>query len=125
MTLVDTSSWVEYLRKRESEAAERVEGLVLKGEAAWCDMTLVELWNGARGSTEQRELSLMEKEIDLFAVDRDVWQMTRRLARACRNSGLTIPPADLVICACATYHHLQVEHCDEHFAKILPLAAKL
>jgi predicted nucleic acid-binding protein len=56
MKLVDTSSWVEYLRDRESEAGDSVEVLVLSGEAAWCDITLVELWHGVRGAKEKREL---------------------------------------------------------------------
>ena len=50
MKLIDTSSWVEYFREHESEAGDNVEVLVLSGEAAWCDITLVELWHGVRGA---------------------------------------------------------------------------
>lgn len=125
MKLVDTSSWVEYLRETSSGPATRVEELVLKGEATWCDMTLVELWNGARGVREQRELTQMEKEITLLPVNTGVWQAARRLARRCRDSGLTVPTADLVIAACAVEHRIALEHCDEHFDSIMPLAEKL
>ena len=69
MKLVDTSSWIEYLRERESSIGDRVEALVLSGEAAWCDITLVELWHGARGAKERRELAEMENEIDRVPVD--------------------------------------------------------
>src|SRR4051794_21325472 len=52
MKLIDTSSWIEYLCDLNSNAGLRVEDLVLTDEAGWCDLTVVELWNGARGERE-------------------------------------------------------------------------
>ena len=124
MKLVDTSSWIEYLRDRESQATGRVRDLVLDGEAAWCDMTLVELWNGARGAREKRELAELEKEITLLPVHAPVWKSACKLARRCREAGLTVPASDIVIAACAVNHAVELEYCDEHFIKILPIAAK-
>ena len=125
MKLVDTSSWIEYLRDADSDAGNRVEELVLTGDAGWCDMTAVELWNGARGAREKRELAELEREVELFAVDSHVWQKARKLAAQSRDSGVTVPAADIVVVACAAHHKLEVEHCDKHFDKILPIAAKL
>ena len=123
MKLVDTSSWIEYLRELDSPPSARVEELVLKGEAAWCDMTLVELWNGARGAREQRELAVLEREITRLPVDADAWQAACQLARSCRKAGFTAPPSDLVIAACAKRHKVALEHCDEHFDKIASVAS--
>ncbi|MHB8520248.1 MAG: PIN domain-containing protein [Limisphaerales bacterium] len=125
MTLVDTSSWIEYLRQSESAPSTRVEGLVLDGEAAWCDMTLVELWNGVRGAREKRELAEMEKEIIPLPINTEVWRVACRLALRCREAGLTVPANDIVVAACATEYQVELEHCDSHFDKILPVAAKL
>ncbi|MBC8094202.1 MAG: PIN domain-containing protein [Akkermansiaceae bacterium] len=125
MKLVDTSSWVEYLRGRESEEGDRVEVLFLSGEAAWCDMTLVELWHGVRGAKEKRELAEMEKEIERVSVDAAVWRLASRLALRCRENGITAPTSDIVIAACAAAHKLELEHCDRHFDRILPLAKDL
>ncbi len=125
MKLVDTSSWVEYLRDRESEAGDSVEVLVLRGEAAWCDMTLVELWHGVRGSKEKRELAEMENEIERMPVDAAVWRLASKLARRCREKGITAPISDIVIAACAAAHKLDLEHCDKHFDDILPIAKGL
>lgn len=122
MTLVDTSSWVEYLRGLDSEAGDRVEALVLSGNAAWCDMTLVELWHGVRGSSEKRNLAELEREIDHVPVDSQTWRLAARLALRCREKGLTVPTSDLVIAACAVVHGLDLEHCDKHFERILPMA---
>lgn len=125
MKLVDTSSWVEYLRERDSEAGDNVEVLVLSGEAAWCDITLVELWHGVRGAKERRELTEMEKEIECIPVDAAVWRLAFRLALRCREKGITVPISDIVTAACAVNHKLELEHCDKHFDEILPLAKAL
>ena len=125
MKLVDTSSWVEYLRQLKSPATDRVGSLLLDDEAAWCDMTAVELWNGARGAREKRELAELEKEITLLPVNAEVWQLARKLARGCREAGLSLPANDIVIAACATHHEVDLEYCDHHFDKILPIAVKL
>jgi predicted nucleic acid-binding protein len=125
MKLVDTSSWVEYLRSRKSEAGDRVEALVVSGDAAWCDVTLVELWHGVRGSMEKRELSGMENEIERIPVDAVVWRLASKLALRCRERGFTVPVSDIVIAACAVVNGLELEHCDKHFNDILPLANSL
>jgi predicted nucleic acid-binding protein len=125
MKLVDTSSWIEYLRDRHSEAGDNVEVLVLSGQAAWCDVTLVELWQGVRGAKEKRELAEMEKEIERVEVNAPVWLFARKLALRCREKGLTVPATDIVIASCAAHHGLELEYCDAHFDAIMPLAAAL
>ena len=125
MKLVDTSSWVEYLRGRQSEAGDRIELLVLSGEAAWCDLTLVELWHGVRGPKEKRELTEMEQEITRIPVDSAVWRLASKLALRCREKGITAPISDIVIAACAASHHLELDHCDKHFDDLLPVAKSL
>jgi len=125
MKLIDTSSWVEYLRGRESEAGDAVEVLVLSGEAAWCDITLVELWHGVHGAKEKRELAEMEIEIERVPVDANVWRLANKLALRCREKGLTLPISDIIIAACAVAHGLDLEHCDKHFDHLLPLAKSL
>jgi predicted nucleic acid-binding protein len=102
-----------------------VEALVTSGEAAWCDLTLVELWHGVRGSREKRRLTAMEREIDRVPVHAGVWINAQRLALRCREKGFTVPISDIVIAACAATHELELEHCDKHFAEIWPLAKAL
>lgn len=124
MKRVDTSSWIEYLRDAESEAGNQVEERVLTGDAAWCEVTAVELWHGVRGAREKRDLAELEQEVTLFPVDADAWQKARRLAVAGRQAGITVPVADLIMAATAARHGLDLEHCDRHFEAILPIAAK-
>jgi predicted nucleic acid-binding protein len=116
--LVDTSSWIEFLRNRKSEIADRVEKLLADGEAVWCDLVATELWNGAKGEKETKALRELEDAVGVFPMDSAVWQQARALAQACRQSGLTVPTVDVVVAACAFRHGLEIEHCDEHFAAI-------
>ena len=125
MTLVDASSWIEFLRGRDSEPSQRVKTLLTRGNAAWCDMTLVELWNGAQGHVEKKALEELQAEVMLFAVNELVWAKARQLARRSREKGITGTSADIVIAACAANYDLELEHCDGHFDKILPIAKKL
>jgi predicted nucleic acid-binding protein len=123
--LVDTSSWIEYLRDLGSPAGKRVEELVVRAEAALCDMVSVELWHGARGSRERRELAELERDLSVLSIDTEAWERARKLASRCREAGITAPPADIVIAACASRYGLELEHSDAHFQRILPIAAKL
>jgi predicted nucleic acid-binding protein len=125
MTLVDTSSWIEFLRGRDSEPSKRVKTLLVRGNAAWCDMTLVELWNGAQGHVEKKVLEELEAEVRLFPINETVWAKARLLARRSREKGVTVTSTDVVIAACAANYRVDLEHCDNHFAKILPIAKKL
>ena len=125
MTLVDASSWIEFLRGRDSVSGQRVKTLLARGDAAWCDMTLVELWNGAQGITEKKAPEELEEELRLYPVNEQVWASASALARRCREKGITVSTADIIVAACASNNKLSLEHCDSHFDKILPVAAKL
>lgn len=125
MKLVDASSWIEFLRQRASEPSQRVKALLARGDAAWCELTLVELWNGAQGKAEKSVLEELEDELQLYAINDQVWAKACSLARRCRDKGVTAPTTDVVVAACAVTHGLELEHADSHFDKILPIAAKL
>lgn len=125
MKLVDTSAWVEYLRPGLSEVGERVEELVLEDEAAWCDMVMLELWNGARGAEEKRKLAELSAAAPRLETNGEVWALAHRLAVRCRDKGKTVPAADILVAACAVHHEVELEHKDGRFDVILPLAKTL
>ncbi|HIL91084.1 MAG TPA: PIN domain-containing protein [Gemmatimonadetes bacterium] len=125
LTLIDTSSWVEALRRQGSEVVrDRVHKLLVEGQAAWCDMVLLELWNGARGDNEKKRLGQLEQEMICLPTTSLVWEKARLLARLCRENGLTAPATDLLIIACAGTHEVDIEYQDIHFAAILPLVGE-
>lgn len=125
MTLIDTSSWIEYLRDSQTEPADRVEALIAKGQAVLCDPVALELWNGVRGGSETKTLKLLEDELDNVEMTRSAWRTARQLSVAVRKKGYTVPSSDIAIAACAHAHNLDVEHNDKHFNLLLPIAEKL
>lgn len=118
LKLVDTSSWIEYLRGRDDTVADRVRDLMRDDEASVCEMVLVELWNGAQGDAEKRVLRELQAVLPLLSVHAAVWLKAVDVAQACRSAGVTAPAADVVIAACAFHYGMEVEHCDEHFTAI-------
>lgn len=118
MKLVDTSSWIEYLRGRNNAVADRVRDLMREDEAALCEMVLVELWNGARGEAEKRVLRDLQEVLPVLPISSAVWLKAMSVAQACRGAGVTAPAADVVIAACAFHHSVELEHCDAHLDAI-------
>lgn len=119
MKLVDTSSWVEQLRRGgDAVVRERVEALLVAGEAAWCPIVRLELWNGARGDQEAAVLAEMEEEVVSLDIGPAVWDDAVVLARSARKKGVTVPVTDLLVAACAHRHGVSLEHNDSHFPLI-------
>ena len=98
MTLVDTSAWIHSLRPDGDTAVSgRVRMLLESGEAAWCPLVQLELWNGACGEHERRVLREMDVNLPNLAIDEEVWRVAFDLARKSRAQGHTIPATDLTI----------------------------
>lgn len=125
VTIIDTSSWIEFLRGHQSQPALRVQHLLANGQAAWCDLIALELWNGVRVGKERKALEELEAVLTLFPLDDGVWKLARKLAYRCRQSGITAPSTDIIIASCAKAHTLELEQCDSNFDAIMPIAAKL
>lgn len=122
MTLVDTSAWIHSLRPDgDSAVADRVKALLESGEAAWCHLIQLELWNGARGKREQRVLTEMAANLPSLAMDEAAWSAGFELARKARAQGHTVPATDLAIAACARRHGVALEHADSHLQVVLSL----
>lgn len=117
--LIDTSAWIEALRPEGDEAVRReVRTLLEDGSAVFCDLVLLELWNGARGSRERQYLGELEHELQTLPTTDEVWERSKALARRCRRHGRTIPATDLLIAACAEHHGARLLHRDDHFDQI-------
>lgn len=122
MTLIDTSSWIEALRRDgRADVRDRVRKLLVEGQAVWCDLVSLELWNGARGDYEKERLTALEKEIDCLTTTDKVWDLARTLARKARKAGKKVPASDLLISACGLYHQVEIEYCDQHFDLIIEI----
>ncbi len=119
MLLIDTSSWIHLLRPNgDPEARARVERALQAGEACWCPVVRLELWNGAGGEREKKALRDFERLLPELAIDEDVWRDAYELARKARSGGVSVPATDLLIAACARRHEADLEHSDSDFDQL-------
>jgi predicted nucleic acid-binding protein len=116
ITLVDSSSWVQFIRPNGAkEAKSRVAALLDAGNAAWCQIVRLELWNGAGDSHEKKLLRQLEEGLPVLPISETVWEEAVGLAVVTRSRGMTIPATDLLIFACARIHGVGIEFDDKHF----------
>ena len=122
MILVDTSSWIHFLRpKGDQEVSARVQRALTEGEACWCALVRLELWNGAGGSREAAVLRDLERALPELAIHDDVWAASLDLARRARAKGISVPATDILITACARYHGASIETADSDFEPVSSL----
>ena len=116
MKLVDTSTWIQALRRQgEPIVRERARLLVTSGQAVCCPIIRVELWAGVGKDHERQMLREMEQRIPELAINDEVWDLACELADRCRKAGKRVPPNDLIIEACARFHTVEVDAADAHF----------
>ena len=122
MVLVDSSSWIHFLRPDgDKKVRARVERALQSGDACWCPMIKLELWNGAAGDREKKVLRDMERALPELAINDDVWKSSFELARRARAKGITVPASDLLIAACARAHAARLESSDSDFELLAKL----
>lgn len=116
MVLVDSSSWIHLLRPDGNETVRgRVELALHAGDACWCPMVRLELWNGVGGAQEKKVLRNFERLLPELPITSQVWEVANELARTARAAGISVPATDLIIAACARHHGAELEHADSDF----------
>jgi hypothetical protein len=124
VVLVDTSSWIHFLRPDgEAEVRARVEAALRAGTARFCPLVRLELWNGAGGERERKVLREFERLVPDLPIDAGTWGEACDLARRCRGAGVTVPATDVLIAACARRNGAEIEHADADFDAIARVLA--
>ena len=119
MILVDSSAWIHLLRPDGDPAVRaRVERALQAGEACWCPVVRLELWNGASGDHDKMVLGDFERLLPELPINAEVWDAAYNLARRARAAGVRIPVTDLLIAACARHHGAELEHADTDFVNL-------
>lgn len=117
MTLIDTSSWVHFLRRKgDVRVKQRVTRLLVAGESAICELVAVELWMGVGSVEDSTDLQELVELVPCLEINAESWMLARKLAQKCREAGRLVPSSDLVIAACAFCHGAEIDSEDAHFA---------
>ncbi|MCC5835440.1 MAG: PIN domain-containing protein [Opitutales bacterium] len=118
MVLVDSSAWIEALRRRgRLEVRLAVEGLLDAYQAQWCTPVRLEVLGGAR-KEERRRLGVHFSVIPYRRCEEDDWERAISLAWTLRDDGLSVPWLDVVVAAIALHDGNRLYAIDKHFEEI-------
>lgn len=116
MTLIDTSAWIEFLRRQGNHAVKnRVAAYVEMGEAAYCGPIEFELLTGAK----PREVADVRSALGFSTMldfPRACWQHAAEMEQRLRAAGVTVPRDDIFVAAAALHHRVGILSYDPHFA---------
>ncbi len=120
--LVDTSVWIEHLRRTRSRAHREFRELATADPAAiaTCEPIAMEL---LAGPTDPYTVRRIEDQLgtlaDLTVETAEDFRAAAALARALRRSGHTVRSlTDCLIAAVALRHDTAVWHCDEDYVRL-------
>jgi len=118
MVLVDSSAWIESLRRQgDMRVKLAVEGLLEAYEAQWCSPIRLEVLGGAR-MEERARLGEHFSVIPYRPCREDDWDRAVALAWRLRGRGLTVPWLDVLIAAIAIHDGTRLYAIDAHFKEI-------
>jgi predicted nucleic acid-binding protein len=118
MVLVDSSVWIEGLRRQGQITVKlALEALLYTYEAQWCSPVRLEVLGGARRE-ERVRLGRHFSVIPYRAARDDDWERAIALAWRLRDSGLTVPWLDVLIATIAIEDQVRLYTIDDHFEKI-------
>ena len=117
--LVDTSCWIEFLRKKgNTEIQNKVHEILSEGMACISEPILLELWNGVGSEDERKKIKFIQDRIPLLPCNASVYQAGYNLADKMRASGITAPAIDILIFAVSQEYNVDILSLDKHFLKL-------
>ncbi len=118
MILIDTSGWVDFLRRQGNpDTKSKVAAYIELGEAAYCAPIEFELLAGAKA----RELANVKAALGFstfLPFTRSCWQRAAHMEKQLRAKGVTVPRDDIFVGAAALHHGVALFSHDPHFALI-------
>ncbi|HKB91593.1 MAG TPA: PIN domain-containing protein [Opitutaceae bacterium] len=118
MVLIDSSVWIEALRRSGSlEVKVSLEALLEAFEATLCSPIKLEVLGGAR----VQERKALAEYFDILPYDpmpESTWQEAIELSWKLRDAGVTVPWNDLLIACRAIALKTRLYSCDKHFEVI-------
>jgi predicted nucleic acid-binding protein len=122
MVLVDSSVWIEALRRQgRLDVKVALEALLEAYEAQLCAPVRLEVMGGSRRE-ERRVIGSYFSIIPYRSVGPDDWERAISLAWRLRGAGLTVPWLDVLTASLAIHDCVRLFTIDTHFEKIAETA---
>jgi len=116
--LVDTSIWIEYFNKPDSNLGKSLENLLKKGRVFITGIILTELLQGAKIKKEFESILESMLALPFLETTLNTWIQSGRISFVLRRKGITIPITDLVIASLSLESRCRIFTLDLHFNKI-------
>jgi len=118
MSLIDTSAWIDYLRKTGSRTNIEVRR-TLNIDAQICDVIRMEILAGARDQQHVTQLEKLLARATTIKTEPVDYDNAAAIYRACRKLGVTIrAQIDCLIAAIAIRTNTKIIHHDSDFDAI-------
>lgn len=125
MVLVDSSVWIEGLRRQgRLDVKVGLESLLEEYEACWCGPVKLEVLGGARAQ-DRRRLSACFACIPYRPMNDAAWESAKELFWRLRDQGLTIPWNDVLVASLAREWNCRVYSVDAHFEALKAVGLRL
>jgi predicted nucleic acid-binding protein len=118
MPLIDTSAWIEYLRKTGSETNIEMRNVLTRRHHI-CDVVTMEILSGARDDANAQTLKRLLSRATVIETKPIDYQNAASIYRACRQVGITVrTQIDCLIAAIAIRTGTPLLHQDSDFIAI-------
>jgi|SRR3989338_4114517 len=121
LALVDTSAWIEYLKRTSHPIAKEIESALLFNTAAICQLVLAELIQGAKSEKEIVLIMDLVLVVKVLKESESTWQQAGFLANKLRKRGKTISLIDCYLAVLAKENKAMILTLDKHFSMIADL----
>jgi len=117
--LVDTSLWIEALKKDCSEKIKEMIWKAIDDDSAFiAGIIMVELLSGARTVKKYEQLKNNLEALVYLDTTSYVWGKAAEIAFTLKRKGINVPSGDILIAALAINYDLLLIHMDKHFELI-------
>ena len=115
MVLVDSSAWIEALRRNgKLEVKLAIQALNEEYEAAWCSVIKLEVLGGSR-KEERLRLEQYFSVIPYRIINEATWDLAKSFSWRLRDRGQAVPMTDILIAAAAMEIGIRLYSVDQHF----------
>jgi len=115
MVLVDSSVWIEALRRDgRLDVKVALENLLEEYQAAWCGPVKLEVLGGARAQ-DREKLGTHFSCIPYLQMKDAAWDSAKKLAWRLRDHGCHTPWSDVLIAALSVEAGCRIYAVDKHF----------
>lgn len=124
LVLIDTSAWIEYLKKTSHPITREVESALILNVAATCQLVLAELIQGARSEKETDLILDLASVVKVLNESESTWQEAGFLSNKLRKQGKPIALIDCYLAVLAKENKAVILTLDKHFSVIEELLGR-